>query len=255
MPVALDTKYSFLPLQSLDSHSKSSLLAAQARKVPVQSFSISKQETNSQPLVQYFKRGPLIMSVETASAPVPISFSGMPSFEMPKEATHEQSRPLGLNGASITNGNTGSHDVAGQKTTSSLSGNTEQTGVTPAAQEFLKGPANSDFKDPAFATVVHEASVSKEGTVISLPTLKPVEKPAAFTAPIPGATKLKRLLEETNELIVCPGVYDGLSARVALEVGFSALYMVRFPPLHTPKKKISMTQSFSCLLRNLLRLS
>ena len=40
------------------------------------------------------------------------------------------------------------------------------------------------------------------------------------------ATKLKWLLEDTNELIVCPGVYDGFSARIALDVGFKALYMV-----------------------------
>ncbi|KAL8699680.1 MAG: hypothetical protein Q9201_005865 [Fulgogasparrea decipioides] len=40
-----------------------------------------------------------------------------------------------------------------------------------------------------------------------------------------GATKLKRRLEETNELIVCPGVHDGFSARIAMSVGFDALYM------------------------------
>ena len=44
---------------------------------------------------------------------------------------------------------------------------------------------------------------------------------------LPGATKLKRCLEETDELIVCPGVHDGFSARIALDVGFTALYMVR----------------------------
>jgi methylisocitrate lyase len=44
--------------------------------------------------------------------------------------------------------------------------------------------------------------------------------------PVSGATKLRRMLHETDELIVCPGVYDGLSARVALQVGFNALYMV-----------------------------
>ncbi|KAL8722499.1 MAG: hypothetical protein Q9181_007479 [Wetmoreana brouardii] len=42
---------------------------------------------------------------------------------------------------------------------------------------------------------------------------------------LPGATKLKRRLEETNELIVCPGVHDGFSARIAMSVGFDALYM------------------------------
>ncbi len=40
------------------------------------------------------------------------------------------------------------------------------------------------------------------------------------------ATKLKRRLEDTKDLIVCPGVYDGFSARIALSVGFDAMYMV-----------------------------
>ena len=41
------------------------------------------------------------------------------------------------------------------------------------------------------------------------------------------ATKLKHRLEDTKDLIVCPGVYDGFSARIALSVGFDAMYMVR----------------------------
>ena len=44
---------------------------------------------------------------------------------------------------------------------------------------------------------------------------------------ISGATKLRKMLLETNELVVCPGVYDGLSARTAIELGFNAMYMVR----------------------------
>ncbi|KAH1287080.1 hypothetical protein V6000_001647 [Aspergillus fumigatus] len=42
---------------------------------------------------------------------------------------------------------------------------------------------------------------------------------------IAGATKLRRYLRDTDELIVCPGVYDGLSARIAMQLGFRALYM------------------------------
>ena len=49
---------------------------------------------------------------------------------------------------------------------------------------------------------------------------------AMVDKPVFGATKLKHMLERTDELIVCPGVYDGLSARVAMEVGFDAMYMV-----------------------------
>lgn len=41
----------------------------------------------------------------------------------------------------------------------------------------------------------------------------------------PG-TKLKRRLKDTKDLIVCPGVYDGFSARIAISVGFDAMYMV-----------------------------
>ncbi|KAJ5129109.1 uncharacterized protein N7443_006222 [Penicillium atrosanguineum] len=42
---------------------------------------------------------------------------------------------------------------------------------------------------------------------------------------IPAASKLRRMLRDTKDLIVCPGVYDGLSARVAMELGFKGLYM------------------------------
>ncbi|CAL5872637.1 uncharacterized protein PFLUO_LOCUS6903 [Penicillium psychrofluorescens] len=40
-----------------------------------------------------------------------------------------------------------------------------------------------------------------------------------------AATKLRRSLEDPNAFIVAPGVYDGLSARMALAAGFDALYM------------------------------
>ena len=49
------------------------------------------------------------------------------------------------------------------------------------------------------------------------------------TDSIPASTKLRRLLNESNRLIVCPGVYDGFSARIAIDVGFDALYMVSDP--------------------------
>jgi hypothetical protein len=44
---------------------------------------------------------------------------------------------------------------------------------------------------------------------------------------IPASTRLQNMIKNTKRTIVCPGVYDGLSARTALEVGFEALYMVR----------------------------
>ncbi|UKZ96418.1 uncharacterized protein TrAFT101_011210 [Trichoderma asperellum] len=44
-------------------------------------------------------------------------------------------------------------------------------------------------------------------------------------SPTPAATRLRKMLAEGNELLVLPGVYDGFSARIALEVGFDGLYM------------------------------
>ncbi|KAF2397333.1 Phosphoenolpyruvate/pyruvate domain-containing protein [Trichodelitschia bisporula] len=39
------------------------------------------------------------------------------------------------------------------------------------------------------------------------------------------AARLRRMIEDPNAFILAPGVYDGFSARVALGVGFEALYM------------------------------
>ncbi|KAJ9301875.1 hypothetical protein DTO271G3_741 [Paecilomyces variotii] len=47
----------------------------------------------------------------------------------------------------------------------------------------------------------------------------------AATAPPSAATTLRRTLEDPNSFIVAPGVYDGFSARIALQTGFDALYM------------------------------
>ncbi|KFY08662.1 hypothetical protein V492_06019 [Pseudogymnoascus sp. VKM F-4246] len=47
----------------------------------------------------------------------------------------------------------------------------------------------------------------------------------ASAMPISAAKKLRSMLEAGNDIISCPGVYDGFSARIALSVGFDAIYM------------------------------
>lgn len=42
-----------------------------------------------------------------------------------------------------------------------------------------------------------------------------------------GAAKLRQYLADRGKIVVCPGVHDGMTARMALHVGFDALYMVR----------------------------
>ena len=45
------------------------------------------------------------------------------------------------------------------------------------------------------------------------------------TVPLRASTKLRQMIKTSPRIVVCPGVYDGLSARIALEVGFEAMYM------------------------------
>lgn len=45
-------------------------------------------------------------------------------------------------------------------------------------------------------------------------------------APQTGAKKLRELLRDPSRIVVAPGVFDGLTARLALAGGFDALYMV-----------------------------
>lgn len=51
----------------------------------------------------------------------------------------------------------------------------------------------------------------------------------------PAASKLRELLADQSKIIVCPGVFDGLTARIALEAGFDAMYMVS-RPIKEPSK-------------------
>lgn len=48
------------------------------------------------------------------------------------------------------------------------------------------------------------------------------------TRTLQGGMALRRLLAG-DDIVVAPGVYDGFSARIAHEVGFDCIYMVRHP--------------------------
>lgn len=43
---------------------------------------------------------------------------------------------------------------------------------------------------------------------------------------VPAATKLRQMLKGDG-IVIAPGVYEGFSARIAHEVGFDCIYMVR----------------------------
>lgn len=76
-----------------------------------------------------------------------------------------------------------------------------------------------------------DAAVKPLAAVTPDPPLQLTHIVSAVKEPMSGAKKLRKMLLETDELIVCPGVYDGLSARTAIELGFNAMYMVSLTSL------------------------
>jgi 2-methylisocitrate lyase-like PEP mutase family enzyme len=50
---------------------------------------------------------------------------------------------------------------------------------------------------------------------------------------VKSAATILRQKMENGEFILAPGVYDGFSARIALQVGFDALYMVPYTWQHS----------------------
>ena len=85
----------------------------------------------------------------------------------------------------------------------------------------LSSPAVEDHLEDAILPVGQNNTQDAVATTLT----------AEFLSP---ATIFKRRLEITKDLIVCPGVYDGFSARIALSVGFDALYMVSNISFATP---------------------
>ncbi|KAI1826003.1 putative carboxyphosphonoenolpyruvate phosphonomutase [Xylaria intraflava] len=81
--------------------------------------------------------------------------------------------------------------------------------------------ACDDYLDSQSASL----RLEKETNVQSDKWLTLNDVASSVIEPMSGAKKLRKMLHETDELIICPGVYDGLSARTAIEVGFNAMYM------------------------------
>jgi 2-methylisocitrate lyase-like PEP mutase family enzyme len=62
---------------------------------------------------------------------------------------------------------------------------------------------------------------------------------ATSLTPFTGASRLRQLLADKDSIVVCPGVFDGLTARIALNSGFKAIYMVSQTSLRLDPSTIS----------------
>ena len=52
-----------------------------------------------------------------------------------------------------------------------------------------------------------------------------ITKPSDLHTQAPASTRLRHMIKYLDRIIMCPGVYNGLSARIALHVGFDGMYM------------------------------
>lgn len=52
-----------------------------------------------------------------------------------------------------------------------------------------------------------------------------IRAPSVYDPLAPAATRLRYMIKNSDHIIKCPGVYDGLSARIAIDVGFEGMYM------------------------------
>ena len=97
----------------------------------------------------------------------------------------------------------------------------------------LEVPRNLDSKPTWEANISVEQTVDTGGSTLpdtSLPNGYHSSESCSSSGltsngPIPASTKLRQMIKTSPRIIVCPGVYDGLSARIALQVGFEAMYM------------------------------
>jgi methylisocitrate lyase len=52
-----------------------------------------------------------------------------------------------------------------------------------------------------------------------------IRAPATLDPFAPASTRLRHMIKNLDHILVCPGVYDGLSARIAIATGFEGMYM------------------------------
>ncbi|PSN72819.1 Phosphoenolpyruvate/pyruvate domain-containing protein [Corynespora cassiicola Philippines] len=78
------------------------------------------------------------------------------------------------------------------------------------------------------ASCLKEQDNTSPGTLIDNASETPevqIRAPEVYDPLAPAATRLRYMIKNHDHIIKCPGVYDGLSARIAIDVGFEGMYM------------------------------
>jgi hypothetical protein len=70
-------------------------------------------------------------------------------------------------------------------------------------------------------------SIEQTGSHMFIMAVKSTAANGRPSVLLPTTTKLRRIVEDPDDFLMYPGVYDGYSTRIALHVVFDGLYMVR----------------------------
>ncbi|KAI1270056.1 putative carboxyphosphonoenolpyruvate phosphonomutase [Xylariaceae sp. FL1019] len=107
--------------------------------------------------------------------------------------------------------------------------------IEAAMSDFKAGQLHGDLKTTITSINTEVPAETSENPSPATDDRKTATTPSSWlplnhiatsaNEPMSGAKKLRKMIFDTNELIICPGVYDGLSARTAIELGFNAMYM------------------------------
>lgn len=123
-----------------------------------------------------------------------------------KEEISELSGPITPGEVSSTDGSVSGDDCSDDSTSTAPSEHSEELNITETKQQI----------------VVPEVVVQDES---STPQIVDIRAPEVYDAFAPAATRLRYMIKNSDHIIKCPGVYDGLSARIAIDVGFEGMYM------------------------------
>jgi methylisocitrate lyase len=105
--------------------------------------------------------------------------------------------------------------------------------VSPVATEELSMEkdletlAKSSSPEPSSLPLINpETSLDSSETDTQLigPSIA-ISCPAVVSVVDPPSTRLRHMIANSPSIILCPGVYDGLSARIAIHLGFRGMYM------------------------------
>lgn len=93
---------------------------------------------------------------------------------------------------------------------------------------FVDGRVESRNSHRALVEIEANAPVLNTASPISATTSTSAFQicaPLGYDPNAPASSRLRHMIKNLDHILVCPGVYDGLSARIALSVGFEGMYM------------------------------